>query len=101
MTLLRKIIIRLRAQSEFYANFLWVQILMHNTFDNSITIIVKEVCASFSETRYQLVDCLANLVEEIKNLVLSSLIGDEFIDVSDNIHTNVASELISWKKRLE
>jgi len=44
---------------------------------------------------------LANLVEEIKNLILSSLISDELIDVSDYVHTNFASQLISWQKRLK
>lgn len=36
---------------------------------------------------------LAYLVEESQDVVLSGLAGDEVVDISDNIHTDLAGDL--------
>merc|ERR1711872_172507 len=84
----------LRTDPEFGADLLRVEVLVDNTLDDARAVVVEEARASLAKARNQLVKTQTNLIEEVHDLLFCGLVSDELVNVSDDVHTNVAGQLV-------
>jgi len=77
------------------AHLSWVQVVVDQSFDDSGKLARHQQVAGCLESTDDLAEGMANLLHKVNDLLLCGVAGDEVVQVSDDVHADVAGELVA------
>jgi len=78
------------------ANSCWIQIVVHQAINDARQLRLNQEITGGLKSRYELTKSSAELLHKVNNFLLGFVIREPIVQISDDVNTELAGELVSW-----